>query len=161
MSAFSIKYHIKYYKWRKDIPRRIIFLTCIIYDVLSKIDAASQRSWNLLNAHNSDDHTLNHNFQNDNLTITNQLRKRSSIGRAITRLFLKWEVWGSNLGPVKLDTLPPTLRHFFQRSCVARMRNDTEMSCVASTRNDTEMSCVASPRNDTEMGPGNSLHASA
>ena len=64
------------------------------------------------------------------------------VGRAVTRSSLEWEVWGSNLGLVKSNTVLPTarhvlLRHFFQRSCVAHRRNDVE------------------------MGPANSLHASA
>ena len=33
------------------------------------------------------------------------------VGRALTRSSLKQEVWNSNLGPVKLDTVLPKARH--------------------------------------------------
>ena len=33
------------------------------------------------------------------------------VGRAVTRSSLKREVWGSNLGPVKLDAVLPMARH--------------------------------------------------
>ena len=50
------------------------------------------------------------------------------------------EVRGSNLGPVKLDTVLPTARH----------------RCDISSKG-----AVLPGRNDAEMGPANSLHASA
>ena len=62
------------------------------------------------------------------------------VGRAITRSSLEREVWGSNLGPVKLDTVLPTARH----------RCD-----IFSKR------AVLSGCNDAEMGLANSLHASS
>ena len=33
------------------------------------------------------------------------------VGRAITCSSVKWEVWGSSLGPVKSDIVLPTIRH--------------------------------------------------
>ena len=62
------------------------------------------------------------------------------VGQAVTRSSLEREVWGSNLGPVKLDTVLPTARHrcdIFSKAAVLPWRNDAE------------------------MGPANSLHASA
>ena len=64
----------------------------------------------------------------------------SQVGRAVTRSSLKREVWGSNLGPVKSDTVLPTARH----------RCDISWN-----------GAVLPGRNDAEMGPANSLHASA
>ena len=62
------------------------------------------------------------------------------VGRAVTRSSLEREVRGSNLGPVKSDTVLPTARH----------------RCSISSKE-----AVLPGRNDTEMGPANSLHASA
>ena len=62
------------------------------------------------------------------------------VGRAVTRSSLEREVWGSNLGPVKSDTVLPTARH----------------RCDISSNE-----AVLPGRNDAEMGPANSLHASA
>ena len=62
------------------------------------------------------------------------------VGRAVTRSSLKREVRGSNLGPVKSDTVLPTARH----------------RCDISSKG-----AVLPGRNDAEMGPANSLHASA
>ena len=61
-------------------------------------------------------------------------------GRAVTRSSLEREVWGSNLGPVKSDTMLPTARH----------------RCDISSKE-----AVLPRRNDAETGPANSLHASA
>ena len=60
--------------------------------------------------------------------------------RAVTRSSLEREVRGSNLGPVKSDTMLPTARH----------------RCNISSKG-----AVLPGRNDAEMGPANSLHASA
>ena len=62
------------------------------------------------------------------------------VGRAATRSSLEREVWGSNLGPIKSDTVLPTARH----------------RCDISSKG-----AVLPGRNDAEMGPANSLHASA
>ena len=62
------------------------------------------------------------------------------VGRAVTRSFLDREVGGSNLGPVKSDTVLPTVRH----------------RCNISSKG-----AVLPERNDAEMGPAYSLHASA
>ena len=66
--------------------------------------------------------------------------KDRPVGRAVTRSSLEREVWGSNLGPVKSDTVLPTARH----------------RCDISSNG-----AVLPGRNDAEMGPANSLHASA
>ena len=66
--------------------------------------------------------------------------KYRPVGRAVTRSSLEREVWGSNLGPVKSDTVLPTARH----------------RCDISSNG-----AVLPGRNDAEMGPTNSLHASA
>ena len=55
------------------------------------------------------------------------------------RSSLEREVRGSNLGPVKSDTVLPTARHRYNVSSKA----------------------VLPGRNDVEMGPANLLHASA
>ena len=62
------------------------------------------------------------------------------VGRAVTRSSLEREVRGTNLGPVKSDTVLPTARH----------------RCDVSSNG-----AVLPGRNDAEMGPANSLHASA
>ena len=62
------------------------------------------------------------------------------VGRAVMRSSLEREVRGSNLGPVKSDTVLPTARH----------------RCNISSKG-----AVLPGRNDAEMGPANSLHASA
>ena len=62
------------------------------------------------------------------------------VGRAVTRSSLEREVRGSNLGPVKSDTVLPTARH----------------RCNISSKG-----AVLPGRNDAAMGPANSLHASA
>ena len=62
------------------------------------------------------------------------------VGRAVTRSSLEQEVWGSNLEPVKLDTVLPAAR---QRSDISSKRAESP------------------GRNDVEMGPANSLHALA
>ena len=61
------------------------------------------------------------------------------VGRAVARSPLEREVWGSNLGPVKLNKVLPTTRH----------------RCNISSKG-----AVLPGRNDAEMGPKNSLHAS-
>ena len=62
------------------------------------------------------------------------------VGRAVTRSSLEREVWSSNLGPVKLDTVLPTACH----------------RCDISSKG-----AVLPRRNDAKMGPANSLHVSA
>ena len=62
------------------------------------------------------------------------------VGRAVTRSSLEGEVWGSNLGPVKSNSVLPTVRH----------------CCDISLKR-----AVLHGRTDAEMGPANSLHASA
>ena len=66
---------------------------------------------------------------------TNQIRP---VGRAVTRSSLESEVRGSNLGPVKSDTVLPTARHRYDIS---------------------SKGAVLPGRNDAGMGPTNSLHA--
>ena len=56
------------------------------------------------------------------------------------RFSLEREIRGSNLGPVKSDTVLPTARH----------------RCDISSKE-----VVLPGRNDVEMGPANLLHASA
>ena len=63
----------------------------------------------------------------------------NEFGRAVTRSSLNREVWGSNLGPVKSDTVLPTVRH----------RSDI-----------SSKGAVLPGRNDSK-GSANSLHASA
>ena len=63
--------------------------------------------------------------------------KHRPVGQAVTRLSLERKVGGSNLEPVKSETVLPTARHCFEKSCVARRRNNAE------------------------MGPAHSLHVSA
>ena len=60
------------------------------------------------------------------------------VCRAVTGSSLKREVWGSNLGLVKSDTVLPTARH----------------RCDISSKG-----AVLPGRNDAETGPANSLHA--
>ena len=62
------------------------------------------------------------------------------LGRAVTRSSLEWEVWGSNLGPIKLDTVLPAARY----------------RCDVSSKG-----AVLPGRNDATEGPANSFHASA
>ena len=64
---------------------------------------------------------------------------QSLVGRAVTRSSLLREVWGSNLGPLKSDTVLSTIRH----------------RCDISLKE-----AVLPGGNDAEMGPANSLHAS-
>ena len=61
------------------------------------------------------------------------------VGGAVTRSSLEREIWGSNLGPVKSDSVSPTVRH----------------RCDISSQEAVLPGC-----NDTEMGPANLLHAS-
>ena len=58
----------------------------------------------------------------------------------VTRLSLEREVWDSNLGPIKSDTVLPTARH----------------RCDIFSKE-----AVFPGRNDAEKGPANSLHALA
>ena len=60
------------------------------------------------------------------------------VGRVVTRSCLEWEDWGSNLGPVKLDTVLAAARH----------------RCNISSKG-----AVLPGRSDVDMGPANSLHA--
>ena len=62
------------------------------------------------------------------------------VDQAVTRLFLERKVRGSNLWPVKSDTVLPTARH----------------RCNISSER-----AVLPGRNDTEMGPTNSFHTLA
>ena len=62
------------------------------------------------------------------------------VGRTVTRSFLEREVRGSNIGPVRLDTVLPIGRH----------------RCDISSNED-----VMPESNDAEMGPADSLYASA
>ena len=57
----------------------------------------------------------------------------------VMRLSLERQVWGSDLGLVKLGTVPPMVRHRFDISL---------------------KEAVLLGRNDAEMGPTNSLHTS-
>ena len=50
--------------------------------------------------------------------VLNFFLANQPVGRAVTHLSLEWEIWGSNLGPVKSDTVLPTACHsatFFQK----------------------------------------------
>ena len=52
------------------------------------------------------------------------------VGRAVTHSSLKRDVWSSNLGPVKSDTVWPTARHrcdISSKEAVLRGRNDAEL----------------------------------
>ena len=75
-----------------------------------------------------------------NMSVKWQRIANRPVGRAVTRSSLEREVCGSNLGPVKSDTVLPTARH----------------RCDISSKE-----AVLPGRNDAEMGPANSLHASA
>ena len=57
------------------------------------------------------------------------------VGRAVTRLSMEREVWGSNLGPIKSDTVLPTAWH----------------RCGISSKE-----AVLPGRNEADMGPANS-----
>ena len=53
------------------------------------------------------------------------------VGRAVTWSSLEREVLGSNLGPVKSDTVLPTARHYCNissKGAVLPGRNDAEMA---------------------------------
>ena len=76
----------------------------------------------------------------DNFVIFDDVYIQQPVGRAVTRSSPEREVRGSNLGPVKSDTVLPTARH----------------RCDISLKG-----AVLPGRNDAEMGPANSLHASA
>ena len=65
------------------------------------------------------------------------LIKICKVGRAVTHSSLEREVWGSNLGPVKSDTVLPTARH----------------RCDISSKE-----AVLRGLNNAEMGPANSIH---
>ena len=57
------------------------------------------------------------------------------VGRAVTRSFLERKVWGSKLGPVKLDTVSPRARHrcdIFSKGAVFSGCNDAEMGAANS-----------------------------
>ena len=69
--------------------------------------------------------------------FTNQIRP---VGRGVTSTSLEREVRGSNLGPVKLDTVLPMAGH----------RGNIYLKKAMLPR-----------RSDAEMGPANSLHALA
>ena len=71
--------------------------------------------------------------------VLNSLTVRP-VGRAVMRSSLEREVWGSNLRPVKSNTVLPMVRH----------------RCNISLKG-----AVQPGRNDVAMGPTNSLHASA
>ena len=62
------------------------------------------------------------------------------VGWAVTRSSLEREVRGSNLGPIKSDTVLPTAHH----------------RCDISSKD-----AGLPGRNDAEMGSANSLHSSA
>ena len=62
------------------------------------------------------------------------------VGQAVTRSSLEREVWDSNLGPIKSDTVLPTARH----------------RCDISSKG-----AVLPGRNDAEIGPVNLLHVHA
>ena len=64
------------------------------------------------------------------------------VGRAVTRSSFEQEVGGSNLSPVKSDTVLPTARHHW---------NISSKEAVLPQRN----------QNDAESDPAKSLHASA
>ena len=68
------------------------------------------------------------------------LKLITPVGRAVTRSFQEREAVGSNLRPVKSDTVLSTARH----------------RCNIFSKRDVLLN-----RNDEEMGPTNSLHASA
>ena len=70
-------------------------------------------------------------------TFTNQIRP---VGRGVTGSSLEREVGGSNLGPVKLDTVLPMAGH---------------------RGNISSNKAMLPRRNDEEIGPANSLHALA
>ena len=64
-----------------------------------------------------------------NLSQNLQLQDRP-VGRAVTRLSLEREVRGSNLGPVKSDSVLPTARHrcdIFSKRAVLRGHSDAEV----------------------------------
>ena len=66
--------------------------------------------------------------------------KKWPVVRAVTRPSTQREVWDSNLGQIKSDTVLTTARH----------------RCDISSKG-----AVLLGRNDAEMGPANSLHVSA
>ena len=65
------------------------------------------------------------NFKHNHWSVAQTLQL-SYISRAVMRSPLEWKGWGSNLGPIKSDTVAnvsPPLRHFLERSCVVCRRN--------------------------------------
>ena len=62
------------------------------------------------------------------------------VGQEVTRSSLERKVWGSNLRPIKSDTVSPMARRHW---------------------NIFSKKAVLSGLNDAEIGPANSLHASA
>ena len=79
-----------------------------------------------------------HGFET--ICYTHGFEKTKTVGRALTRSSLEWEVRGSNFGPVKSNTVLPTARH----------------RCDIFSKG-----AVEPGRKNAEMGPANSLHASA
>ena len=77
-----------------------------------------------------------HGFET--ICYTHGFEKKTTIGRALTRSSLEREVKSSNLGPVKSNTVLPTVRH----------------RC-----NNSSKGAVLPGRNNAEMDPANSLHA--
>ena len=88
--------------------------------------------------------TLNDNpsppcqFLGDKKFLKKNCYRGNPVGRAVTCLSLEQEVFGSNLGPVKSDSVLPMIRH----------------RCEISPKG-----AVLPGRNDAEMGTANSLHA--
>ena len=62
-----------------------------------------------------------------------ELKIYRQVVRTVMRLSLEREVWGSNLGTIKLDAVLPTIRHRCNVSsegtgcCVASWRKDAKM----------------------------------
>ena len=77
-------------------------------------------------------------FQRSNLVLIVGNKADWSVGGAVTRSPLEREVWGSNLGKVKLDTELQTARHGWDIS---------------------SKKALLPEHNETEMGPTNLLHA--
>ena len=79
---------------------------------------------------------MNHSEAKANLTVANAKYHYRPVGRAVTLLSLKQEVGGSNLGPVKLDTVLPTAHHRCDiplKGTVLPVHNDT-VTCQLVTR---------------------------